>query len=147
MSSQHSRFRTAVHALMVIAYVPERQATSDRIAASVATDASVVRRLLSSLRQAGLVRASEGAAGGYTLARDPSAITLADIFAAVTADSLFPLPDRLPNPGCSVGAHIHRALDGPLDAAGAALSQALGKTSLDDVLARIQRLERSSESA
>lgn len=141
MSTNHSRFRTAVHALMVIAYVPERQANSDRIAASVATDASVVRRLLSSLRQAGLVRASEGCAGGYALAREPSAITLADVFAAVTADSLFPLPDRLPNKACSVGAHIHRALDGPLDAASDALSQQLSQTSLDDVLARIRQLE------
>lgn len=143
MSTHHSRFRTAVHTLIVIAYVPERQASSDRIAASVATDASVVRRLLSSLREAGLVRALEGCAGGYMLARAPSAITLADVFAAVNADNLFPLPDRLPNTACPVGAHIHRALDAPLDAASAALSQQLSRTSLDDVLANIRQPEHT----
>jgi Rrf2 family protein len=139
MSITNSRFRTAVHALAVIAYVPGQQATSDKIAVSVATDATVVRRLLSSLRAAGLVQAAEGRAGGYALARAPSNISLQDVFQAVGADTLFPVPDRLPNPGCPVGAHIHAVLDGPLADAQGALLRSLGKTTLSDVMTALAR--------
>lgn len=134
MSSGNSRFRTATHALAVIAFVEERQATSDRIAASVATDATVVRKLLSLLREAGLVLALEGRHGGYALARSAQRISLLDVYRAVGADSLFPMPERLPNPDCPVGAHIHRVLDAPLDAAQAALEQQLARTSLAEVM-------------
>jgi Rrf2 family protein len=139
MSASNSRFRTAVHALAVIAYVPEQQATSDKIAASVATDATVVRRLLSSLRAAGLVQAAEGRAGGYALARSPARISLKDVFEAVGADTLFPVPDRLPNPDCPVGANIHAVLDGPLADAQWALQKSLGKSSLADVMAALSK--------
>lgn len=137
MSSVNSRFRTAMHALAVIAYVDEQQATSEQIAASVATDASVVRRLLSALREAGLVQTLEGRAGGYALGRSAARISLLDVHRAVGPETLFPLPERKPNPDCPVGANIHGVLDAPLDAAHAALEQRLAATSLADVMARI----------
>jgi Rrf2 family protein len=137
MSSSNSRFRTAVHALAVIAYVDQHQATSDQIAASVATDASVVRRLLSTLRDAGLVQAVEGRAGGYVLGRSANRISLLDVYRAVGPETLFAIPERKPNPSCPVGAQIHGVLDEPLDAAHAALEHRLGETSLADVMARM----------
>jgi Rrf2 family protein len=137
MSALNSRYRTALHALAVIAYVPEQQATSDKIAASVATDATVVRKLLSSLRAAGLVQALEGRAGGYALSRPAAEISLKDVFDAVGTETLFPVPERLPNPGCPVGANIHAVLDAPLAQAQAALHQRLSQTSLADVMASL----------
>ncbi len=138
MSSINSRFRTAMHALAVIAYGDTQQATSDQIATSVATDATVVRRLLSALREAGLVQALEGRSGGYALARSPRRISLLDVYRAIGPETLFPLPDRRPNPNCAVGANIHRVLDEPLEAAHAALEQQLGTTSLADVMNAIR---------
>jgi len=134
MSANNSRFRTAIHALAVIAYVEEKQATSDRIAASIATDATVVRRLLASLREAGVAVAVEGRNGGYALARSPKRISLLDVYRAVGSDDPFPMPDRLPNPHCPVGAHIHQVLNDPLDAAHAALELRLSQTNLADVM-------------
>ena len=134
MSANNSRFRTAVHALTVIAYLPDQVASSDSIAASVATDATVVRRLLASLRNAGLVHVLAGRAGGYALARPAHQITLADVFAAVNAEPLFPMPDRAPNPDCPVGANIHQVLDGPLRQARDALETRLAQTTLAQVL-------------
>lgn len=137
MSSANSRFRTAVHALAVIAYVDEKQANSDQIAASVATDASVVRRLLSVLREAGLVQALEGRSGGYALGRSSQRISLLDVYRAVGSETLFPLPERRSNPHCPVGANIHRVLDAPLEEAHAALERQLASTSLADVMRAI----------
>lgn len=134
MSQGKSRFRTAVHALAVISYLEGEPATSDRIAASVATDATVVRRLLALLRNSGLVSAAEGRNGGYHLARSASRISLLDVYRAVAADELFPLPERRPNASCPVGRHIHRVLDAPLDAAHLALERELAATTLADVM-------------
>lgn len=136
MSIPNSRFRTAVHALAVIGYMPDQQARSDAIAASVATDPTVVRRLLSQLREAGLVNALPGRAGGYALARAPNKITLRDVFEAVGAEDLFPRPERDPNPGCPVGSTIHASLDEPLANARKAMELGLAKTTLADVLAK-----------
>jgi len=134
MSQSNSRFRTAVHALAVISFLEGEPARSERIAASVATDATVVRRLLSLLRNNGLVSAAEGRHGGYVLARSSARITLLDIYRAVSADELFPMPDRRPNASCPVGRHIHRVLDAPLDAAHLALEQELAGTTLAEVM-------------
>lgn len=135
--STNSRYRTAVHALAVIAYLGDDQSTSDRIASSVATDPSVVRRLLSRLRNAGLVEAVEGRSGGYALARPAAAITLGDVYRAVVTDELFPRPDRQPNPDCPIGSNIHAALDDPLGDAEQALGRQLDDTSLSALLDRI----------
>ncbi len=137
MALTNTRFRTAIHALAVMAYVPERQATSDQIAASVATEASVVRRLLSRLREARLVRTAEGRDGGYALARRAELITLQDIFDAVAPETIFPLPERLPNPGCPVGSSIHSVLDRPLAEAETAMGRQLSQTTLADVVRAI----------
>lgn len=42
-----------------------------------------LEQLFVKLRKAGLVRSVRGPGGGYTLSRDPSAITIGEIFAAV----------------------------------------------------------------
>jgi Rrf2 family protein len=138
MSFANTRFRTAVHALAVIAYVPQEQATSDAIAASIATDASVVRRLLSQLRNAGLVQGAQGRSGGYLLARNAGDITLRDVFVALEPEELFPVPERKPNPDCPVGANIHSVLQAPLDAARQGLEDSLASTSLADVIRLVQ---------
>jgi Rrf2 family protein len=138
MSFANTRFRTAVHALAVIAYVPHELATSDAIAASIATDASVVRRLLSHLRNAGLVQGAQGRSGGYMLARNAGDITLRDVFVALEPEELFPPPERKPNPDCPVGANIHAVLQAPLDAARHGLEDSLASTSLADVIRLVQ---------
>jgi Rrf2 family protein len=137
MRTLNSRVRTAVHALAVITYVDGQQATSDQIASSIATDASVVRKLLSVLREAGLVQAIEGRSGGYGLGRSAQRISLLDIYRAVGSAELFPLPDRLPNPHCAVGGNIHKVLDLSFEQAHAALEQQLAKTTLAMVVQQI----------
>ena len=138
MSFANTRFRTAVHALAVIAFVPEEQASSDAIAASIATESSVVRRLLSQLRNAGLVLGAQGRSGGYRLSRSAKDISLRDVFVALEPEELFPMPERKPNPNCPIGSKIHSVLQEPLDAARANMEESLASTSLADVILRVQ---------
>lgn len=96
----------AVHVLSMLALGDGEPATSAFIAASVKTNPVVIRRILGELRRLGLVRSQSGAGGGWELATDPDAITLAQLRHAVEKEGLFELHRRRPNPRCPVGRSI-----------------------------------------
>ena len=82
--STSSRTAVAVHALTLLAQRGQDQLlTSAEIADSLNCNAAGVRRLLSQLRNAGLVQATEGSGGGWRLTRPARKITLYDAYAAV----------------------------------------------------------------
>ena len=56
---------------------------SAEIAAREAIPEAYLEQLLTSLRRAGLIRSSRGPRGGHELARDPAAITFADVIGAL----------------------------------------------------------------
>ena len=65
---------------------PERQATAAAVAAETRLPPATVAKLLKGLAHAGLVTATRGAAGGYRLAREPGAISVAQVVAAIDGD-------------------------------------------------------------
>lgn len=131
-----SRFGIAVHILCVLALRAEEWVASSFIAASIKTNPVVVRRLLGSLKSAGLVRAEEGPAGGYRLARKAQAISLDRVYRAVEPEPLFaPHPHR-PERRCPVGAGIEQALSVVYTRAGSGLAATLSKETVADVLSR-----------
>ncbi|MET7747747.1 Rrf2 family transcriptional regulator [Micromonospora sp. NPDC005367] len=77
--------------------------TSEEVAASVNTNAVIVRRSLGDLQRAGLVRARRGNGAGYSLARSATEITLLDVWLAVSPEPLLALHHGEPNPECPVG--------------------------------------------
>jgi Rrf2 family protein len=101
--ARSGRFIVAVHILSLLA-AENRALSSELIAGSVNTNAVSIRRVLGLLTKAGLVRSTEGAGGGTTLARSPGKITLAEIFKAVEDQGeIFGSPRSQPNPRCAVG--------------------------------------------
>jgi Rrf2 family protein len=80
---RNSRLSLALHALGHMAAEPDRMRTSADIAAHAGTNPVVVRRVLGSLREAGLLVSEGGHSGGWRLARSPKEITLADIYLAL----------------------------------------------------------------
>ena len=65
---------------------PDRQATATAIAAATRLPPATVAKLLKALSHAGLVTATRGAMGGYRLARQSSAISVAEVVAAIDGD-------------------------------------------------------------
>ena len=65
---------------------PDRQETAAAIAAATRLPPATVAKLLKALAHGGLVTATRGAAGGYRLARDPAAISVAEVVAAIDGD-------------------------------------------------------------
>lgn len=73
----------AVRALLELSARPDRRATRDELAEVQAIPRRYLEAILTQLRQAGLVVGHRGAAGGYSLARSPEQVTVAEVVRAV----------------------------------------------------------------
>lgn len=138
----NSRLTIAVHALAWMALAGRQgrdELTSDQVAASVNTNAVIIRRSLGDLRRAGLVAVRRGAGAGWRLTRDPADISLAEVYDAVEQESLFGLHHTEPNLECPVGRGIRPALSTVYGGAERALRRELERTSVADVLAETLR--------
>lgn len=133
-----SRFVVAVHAMSVLArFKGKGPVCSALVAQSVHTNPVVIRRLMSELEKAQLVKSVAGRAGGFELNRDPAQITLADVYFAVEDETVFRMHKTDPQSHCPVAAQLGQILSGPLRAAECALHSSLAKTSISDVATSI----------
>lgn len=130
-----SRFTIAVHIFACIeAFGGQHKLTSDFLAGSVNVNPVIIRKTMSQLQKAGLIKVARGT-GGIKITRPLNEITLLDVFRAVEAldhKQLFHFHDN-PNPACPVGRNIHNILDGHLQNAQRALEQELAETTLADI--------------
>ena len=136
--SANSRMTVAIHVLSYMVFVATKRpdpATSDQIASSVNTNPVVIRRLLGLLQKGGLVRSHRGANAGWTLAKDPGAITLLDIYNAVETGPLFGLHASKPNQKCPVARGLPPALRKIYATLEDELRQQLSGTTVEQVLA------------
>ena len=132
------RYTVAIHILALLAHGGPDPLTSDYIGGSVNTNPVVIRRLLASLRAAGLVRSQGGPGGGWQLLKDPGVITLRDVLAAVEEASIFPLHHSAPNPCCPIGREIQALLAEPFRTAQAALERDLERTTIAGLVAKLK---------
>ncbi len=100
----------AVHVLAMLARSKDENLKSEYLAASVNTNAVVVRRLLGLLHQANLVVSQTGANGGTRLARCPDEIDLSEIYKAVNCGEVFALHAKSPSKDCPIGRNIEAVL-------------------------------------
>lgn len=133
---RNSKLSLALHALGHLAAAPERVLTSEHIAGFCDTNPVVVRRVLGLLRRDGILASEKGHAGGWRLARDPAAITLADVYVALGEGMLAPGPkgEDLP-PHCLVERAYSAAVDAALAEAETALRARLAGHSIADIAA------------
>jgi Rrf2 family protein len=129
-----ARYTVALHVLTLLASCPGQALTSEFIAGSVNTNPVVVRRIMGKLRNAGLVQSQPGSGGGWKLASDPAALTLADVRRAVQEGSPFSMHPQMPNPACPVGRSIQQALLPLFQQAERALEDDLAQTTLLSLL-------------
>lgn len=135
-----SRLSSALHALLHMAR-HTGPVTSDELGRCMQTNPVVVRRTMAGLREARLVRAEKGRGGGWSINRDPSAITVRDVHAARGEPSVFAVGIRNRLPDCLVEQAVNGALDGAFREAEALLLGRLGAVTLaqlaDDLNRRV----------
>lgn len=111
-----SRFTIAIHMFACMeAFGNEYKVTSDFLASSINVNPVVIRKILSQLKNAGLVEVARGT-GGAKAARPIDQITFYDVYLAVDLleeGELFHFHEN-PNPDCPVGRNIHMLLDDKL---------------------------------
>ena len=129
----NSRFAVSLHILAYLVYRAEASVPSAEIAASVDTNPVVIRRLLSALVKARLVKAQKGASGGFRLASAPENISLLDVYRAVEPQPDHGLRHFSPNHKCPVGAKIESILSGIFFKAQASMEAELAHVTLAQV--------------
>ncbi|KPN80487.1 Transcriptional regulator, BadM/Rrf2 family [Apilactobacillus kunkeei] len=104
------RLSDAVHILTYIGAsdIVENDLSSRAIAGSINSNPSLVRRLMSSLKNAGLITSKPGRAA-VSLSKPTTEITLLDVYKAIEEPDLFHV-DEETNQQCPVGANIQSAL-------------------------------------
>lgn len=127
----------AIHILAYVAIIPDEKITSDQIALSIEANASVVRRLMASLKKAGLLVSQAGAARPR-LAKPAGDITVLDVFNAVETNHDLLHVDPRTNMACPVGANIQQTLDGLYARVQAAAEAEMASQTLAEVITGIQ---------
>ncbi len=139
-----SRFTIALHifACMEI-FGSGYKITSDFLASSIHVNPVIIRKLLSQLKNAGLIEVARGT-GGAKAVRPIEEITFYDVYLAVDLleeGELFHFHDN-PNSACPVGKNIHAVLDDKLSDIQKAMENEMKKYTVADVVADIaKRLE------
>lgn len=132
----NSRIASAVQILCVMAYLKEGT-TSEVIAHSLRTNPVVVRRLLKSMEQAGLVELRPGKDGGVQLVRSPDEITLEQVYLAVEKESAVFALRPGGNPNCPVNRSMKRLLSPIFAAASGAVGAVLDQTTIGSLIHEI----------
>ena len=135
-----SRFTIGVHLLAVIDYLGEdEKVTSNTLASSIGVNPVIVRNVMGSLKEAGIIDISQGKSG-ISLTKNPDQITFYDVYKAVDSvkdEGLFHFHEN-PNPECPIGRNIHKAMDSKLTRVQRCMEDEMRKITLADVMTDIQ---------
>lgn len=127
----------AVHILAYLEIFKDGDLSSRQIAASIESNPSVVRNLMSKLRLAGLITTKQGAAK-TTLAKAPEEISLYDVYRAINMERLLHV-DPKTNPDCPIGRNIQSVLDETYNEIEAAAFEKMRLTSLAMIIAKLKQ--------
>lgn len=135
-----SRFTIAIHMLACMdVFKDDYKITSDFLASSIQVNPVIIRKILSQLKDAGLIEVKRGT-GGATIAKPLEEITFFDVYRAVDCieeNTLFHFHEN-PNMECPVGKNIHRVLDDKLLRIQAAMERELKSITLADLNADLE---------
>jgi Rrf2 family protein len=140
MSSSNVQFSVAVHIMAILGYYDD-PVKSSTLAKSVAAEPSFVRRSLSKLVKAGLVKATRGKTGGSALSRPAIDISLLEIYSASAAPGVFAIHEYHVDKECPISCNIKGSLSIVLGDAQGGFERALARTSLADIVADIRERE------
>jgi len=130
-----SRFTVALHIFTCVeVFKDEYKVTSDFLAGSINTNPVIIRKILTQLKNAGLIEVARGT-GGITVTKPLSEITFYDVYEAIEPvenGDLFRFHEN-PNPECPVGRNIHKLLDKKLQAIQGAMENEMKRYTIEDL--------------
>ena len=143
-----SRLSGTLHVLLHMAEA-DGPVTSERLAAAMATNPVVIRRIMAGLRDRGYVRSERGHRGGWTLACDLGKTTLRHVYDALGSPGCIALANRNEASSCFVEQAVNAALGDAFEEAEALLLARFAEVTLADLSAdfhaRMVRATRKDE--
>lgn len=133
-----TKFSVAVHVLILISESPH-PINSEKMARSVGTNASYIRKVLGLLKKADIISSHRGITG-FSLRIPPERLTLLQVYQAVMEGFKCHLLDIHQNASdqCIVGRHIKPVLTSMFEQAENAFTQALSEQTLAQCVAGIR---------
>ncbi len=138
MSATNIQFSVAVHMMAGLGFHEGQEVTSTNLASSVNAAPSFVRQILSKLSKHGLVVATQGKNGSCVLARDPSKITLLEIYRAIDPPAAFAIHSYPVQRGCQVSSNIKGCMMKVLSDGQHVFERSLAKRTVADVVSEIR---------
>lgn len=135
----NARFTEAIHILCLIVIKDSNMPTSEKLANSINTNPVVVRRIFKQLKDANLIVIKRGAGGCY-LSKEPSMITLKDVYYAVEDTEkrqLFRFHHDI-NKDCIVGSNIEEVLTPTFAKAQYTMEEELKQITISDIVDKIK---------
>ncbi len=137
-----SRFTVALHIFTCVdTFKDDYKITSDFLAGSINTNPVIIRKILTQLKNAGLITVARGT-GGITPTRPLEQITFYDVYEAIEPvenGDLFNFHTG-PNLKCPVGRNIHALLDDKLRAIQLAMENEMKTYTIEDLRSGIKEL-------
>lgn len=137
-----SRFTIALHIFTCVeTFKNDYKITSDFLAGSINTNPVIIRKILTQLKNAGLITVARGT-GGISPTRPLKEISFYDVYQAIEPvenGDLFNFHNS-PNPQCPVGKNIHALLDDKLKTIQLAMENEMKKYTLDNLRIGMQEL-------
>lgn len=137
-----SRFTVALHIFTCMdTFKDDYKITSDFLAGSINTNPVIIRKILTQLKNAGLITVARGT-GGISPTRPLKEITFYDVYEAIEPvenGDLFNF-HASPNLKCPVGRNIHALLDDKLKGIQIAMENEMKKYTIDDLRSGIKEL-------
>ncbi|QFQ88803.1 transcriptional regulator [Paracoccus kondratievae] len=127
-----SRLSSVLHALLHMAE-HDGPMTSEALGQCLSTNPVVVRRTMGLLREAGLVTAERGHAGGWRIAADLETVSLRRLHEALGEPAIFAIGNRNETPECLVEQSVNAALEGAFAEAEALLLDRFADVTLADL--------------
>lgn len=134
------KFSIAVHILLSVEFFKEDKNTSEFLAEGIGVNPVIIRNITALLKKAKLIKTSPGV-GGLSLLKQPSEITLLDIYNAVNSDQkeLFKIHQKSPA-ACPLGGQIQNLLSRHFLAAQNAMQNKLSCINLQNLLDELRVL-------
>ena len=140
-----SKFVVATHIMTGLAsrwtyFGQDYTSSSEHLAKSVNTNPVVIRRILGLLAKANLIISKSGPNGGSKLSKEPSQISLADIYNAVEKEEvIFHYHYKEPDEYCPIGGNIQDALSSILKPLTSVVVDYLANISLEEIMTDTMR--------
>jgi Rrf2 family protein len=132
-----SEFAIALHSMLLLAHDARKLRSSAELAKNLSVHSVRIRRMLGTLKKAGLIISKPGKKGGFVVNAAPEKISLDQIYKLTSKTSLKP-KCHVCQKTCSIGANIEFLINDIFNKADASLLEFLKGITLDMLLKRMQ---------